>query len=539
MTDYAPFTFPLGESGVLYIQVIDDNSGDVVQTDVVLDTIRLEWYENTALPASYSLEHQWQFEDVTAADSHNFHAFVGWDGAGAGDDTFNYYGSDTGAFAGEEFLMFTDTTQAIDEYTYDLGAGYTGAFYVMVEDTAASDAEDTVYIDCMYVDSATGGLGTPNDLVLRWTLSPDDGAGANDVLGYDIYKADAAAGNYYEGAFVYTGSSIAGQNNYIDTNEILDPENCWYYVIASDGIYDSIASGIVAKIEIMPVTSNVLADGVTPLTIPIGTASIILTADLLDNTTTDENIMPFITGGEWFDTVDPGEGLGNAIPFPVDTFWNGPYESINEVIDTSLWGAGDHVINVRGNSPYGWGPTTTVTVTVTGPPEFMIPVQAGWNFISTPMVPGDTTVPNVFTDIDGDTTWTILKHYNGTDLADHWKTYNPAYPGAPDLNNVDEKMGVWIYVTALGDGFIKVGGANPSATTINLVAGWNMVGFPSIAEGYTAGDLKTDSVGQVTIVERYNDVAAYDIEVMPDGDMFLMGQAYWIYCPSGYAWVIP
>ena len=165
--------------------------------------------------------------------------------------------------------------------------------------------------------------------------------------------------------------------------------------------------------------------------------------------------------------------------------------------------------------------------------------QAGWNFISNPLVPGDTSIPTIFIDLDGDTTWTYLQHYDGADGADHWKTYNPAYPGAPDLNDVNETMGVWIYVDTVGDGIIRLEGSNPSATTINLVAGWNMVGFPSQTEGYTAGDLKTDSVGLVTRIERFNDAAAYDIEVMPDGDMFLRGQAYWVYATAAYEWVIP
>ncbi|MCK4757204.1 MAG: choice-of-anchor J domain-containing protein, partial [Thermoplasmata archaeon] len=173
------------------------------------------------------------------------------------------------------------------------------------------------------------------------------------------------------------------------------------------------------------------------------------------------------------------------------------------------------------------------------PATFDVPVALGWNFISDPLIPGDTSIPTIFTDLDGNTTWTMLKHYDGADLADHWKTYNPTYPGTPDLNNADETMGVWIYVDAVGDGIIRLEGSNPSATTINLVAGWNMVGFPSQVEGYTVGDLKTESGGLVTRVDRYNDAAAYDIEIMPDGDMFLRGDAYWVYSTGAYAWVIP
>ncbi|MCK4757768.1 MAG: hypothetical protein KAS67_04900, partial [Thermoplasmata archaeon] len=129
------------------------------------------------------------------------------------------------------------------------------------------------------------------------------------------------------------------------------------------------------------------------------------------------------------------------------------------------------------------------------------------------------------------------------DQADHWKTYDINYPGIQDMPMVNNGMGFWVHITdnqPAGDDNLSVGwGFEPSGTTINLVAGWNLVGFPSVAEGYTAGELKTDSVGLVTRIERYNDAAAYDIEVMPDGDMFLRGDAYWIYSTAVYPWLIP
>ena len=95
-------------------------------------------------------------------------------------------------------------------------------------------------------------------------------------------------------------------------------------------------------------------------------------------------------------------------------------------------------------------------------------------------------------------------------------------------------------ITDVGsDSLLTLQGASPAGTSIDLVAGWNMVGFPSGAEGYTAGELKTDSTDVVTRIERYNDAAAYDIELMPDGDQFQIGEAYWIYSTGAYEWIIP
>ncbi|MCK5038513.1 MAG: hypothetical protein KAS16_05390, partial [Thermoplasmata archaeon] len=103
-------------------------------------------------------------------------------------------------------------------------------------------------------------------------------------------------------------------------------------------------------------------------------------------------------------------------------------------------------------------------------------------------------------------------------------------------------MGIWILVTDnTGDNILTMGmsGPAPVGAMITLQPGWNMVGFPSQIEGYTAGDLKTDSNPMVTMIERYNGAAAYGIEPMPDGDAFQIGQAYWIYSTGVYNWVIP
>ena len=76
-------------------------------------------------------------------------------------------------------------------------------------------------------------------------------------------------------------------------------------------------------------------------------------------------------------------------------------------------------------------------------------------------------------------------------------------------------------------------------TIVTLQAGWNMVGYPSDTEGYTAGDLKTESGGMVMTIERFNDISIYDIEPMPDGAAFQIGQAYWIFSTGIYPWFIP
>lgn len=166
----------------------------------------------------------------------------------------------------------------------------------------------------------------------------------------------------------------------------------------------------------------------------------------------------------------------------------------------------------------------------------------GWVFISYPI----TATGNVSTVFDDDgwgggggTTWDRIMWYDPADVGgDHWKSYNTAYPGTQDMPNVNNRMGFWVHLLT-NDNILTIGeGQDPTGTTINLEAGWNLVGFPSQTEGYTAGNLKTDSGDGGMIIQRYNDAAAYDIELMPDVDNFQEGNAYWVYATAAYPWTV-
>jgi len=61
-------------------------------------------------------------------------------------------------------------------------------------------------------------LDKPNDmghgLIIRWTLSPDDGAGLDNVLAYEVYRADSEDGEY-----MYRGVAIKGTSEYQDEDK--------------------------------------------------------------------------------------------------------------------------------------------------------------------------------------------------------------------------------------------------------------------------------------------------------------------------------
>jgi hypothetical protein len=168
-----------------------------------------------------------------------------------------------------------------------------------------------------------------------------------------------------------------------------------------------------------------------------------------------------------------------------------------------------------------------------------ITVVAGWNLISISLS-GPTTMPGALLDKTGGVAWTRVMWCNPSTPSDPWKQYYTGWNSAlNDLTAVDNTMGVWLFVTTVGDGQICVGGtgySTPTSTVINLKAGWNMVSFPSDDTAYKVSQFRTD-IGQATaIVERSNAVGPYYIETMAETDDFAQGRGYWVWVSADCTW---
>ncbi|UCF08879.1 MAG: right-handed parallel beta-helix repeat-containing protein [Thermoplasmata archaeon] len=76
--------------------------------------------------------------------------------------------------------------------------------------------------------------GSLSDLELSWGASPDDGAGENDVVGYNIYRTESVDGPYtYMDTVLANGSSVY---TWVDLGSgDGDPGNYFYIVRAEDG----------------------------------------------------------------------------------------------------------------------------------------------------------------------------------------------------------------------------------------------------------------------------------------------------------------
>lgn len=123
----------------------------------------------------------------------------------------------------------------------------------------------------------------------------------------------------------------------------------------------------------------------------------------------------------------------------------------------------------------------------------------GWNLISLPVTLSNTTPVSAFGSLVGK--YGDVYAYNACDTGDPWKLFNPSLPGhLNDLTAVSVTQGYWINLTSAGT--LTLTGTHPLQTTINLCAGWNLVGFPSVTKQPVATALQSIA-GKYTLVYQY------------------------------------
>jgi len=126
---------------------------------------------------------------------------------------------------------------------------------------------------------------------------------------------------------------------------------------------------------------------------------------------------------------------------------------------------------------------------------------AGWNLVGIPCKPNDQSIGSALNSISGN--YTSIHTYNASEDMDHWKSYNPNMPGwvIQDLSVISEKSGYWIKID--DDSVLNVNGTITSPNSIELVQGWNLIGYPSSTTKIPSDAFSTIS-GSYSIVWTYN-----------------------------------
>jgi hypothetical protein len=165
----------------------------------------------------------------------------------------------------------------------------------------------------------------------------------------------------------------------------------------------------------------------------------------------------------------------------------------------------------------------------------------GWNLVSFNVHPTNTSVASVLASISGN--YDLVYAWDATgahSTSGNWlKADNIVY--SPDsLTTLDESMGFWIHMTAAD--VLEIPGSIPTTTTINLsdnVGGWNLVGYPSAANGTLPGILSNNGVGtDFSLVYAYHAIDTTDpwklydrtspLPIFNDLPELTAGWGYWI-----------
>ena len=213
---------------------------------------------------------------------------------------------------------------------------------------------------------------------------------------------------------------------------------------------------------------------------------------------------------------------------------------------------GDHEVEVEATDAAGNEVAFDYAFEVVERGDFVIELQAGWNAISVPASPVDTSIGSVFTDaaittvIGWDTQgWRIAVRRDGV-----WES-NQQY-GA--LNDIQAKYGYWVKSDKFIDqpvalqGPISRNSGSPGAPIgIDTVPGWNFVGVIDQDGDQTEGDFGTGLLSGTTPVtaEAYlgsNFVRAYTwdptfsrFEGLDKIDQVKIGAGVWVYYEGGIA----
>jgi hypothetical protein len=263
-------------------------------------------------------------------------------------------------------------------------------------------------------------FSTSQDNCVNWTKSADDGAGANDVVGYKIYRSDAQSGPWDIAHHIATVP--AGNMQYFDVGKGQGDSTRWWYVVRAFDVPGAEEMNTIAVQEPSAAgawASIPVVDGWNLVSIPIvGTTS-------MPGALTDLNgtIVQW-TRAMWFDPRTPAD----------------PWKQYN-----TAWAPSLNDLTAVNNTMGVWLYVTTVAdgaITVGGsgyakPTSTAIPLKAGWNLVG---FPSDDTAFTVASLKGACPTVTIVEQYDG---AQTYKTSVMADGAA-----LAKGRAYWVYTTA-------------------------------------------------------------------------------------------
>ncbi len=113
--------------------------------------------------------------------------------------------------------------------------------------------------------------------------------------------------------------------------------------------------------------------------------------------------------------------------------------------------------------------------------------------------------------------------YDTGDQLNPWKSYTPSKP-FNDLTYVDESMGIWVFGPQ--SGIWTVTGVVQPQISIQIKAGWNLIGFPSMTQRTVGNLLSGISYDRV---EAYSPSGPFNLQKVNDAHLLTAGEALWVH----------
>ncbi|MFH0816594.1 MAG: NosD domain-containing protein [Methanobacteriota archaeon] len=163
-----------------------------------------------------------------------------------------------------------------------------------------------------------------------------------------------------------------------------------------------------------------------------------------------------------------------------------------------------------------------------------IPLDKGWNLVSLPLVQLNESVESALSSIKGK--WDHVMAWDPGNPWNRWKQYFTGWSASMnDLTKLDHRVGFWLRVSDACT--LRVCGLPPGSTTIELRAGWNLVGYPSANDSfYSTVEFRTDT--GATILEGFDPAAEYLVTTLAYGLILKRCTAYWVYVPADAVWTV-
>lgn len=161
--------------------------------------------------------------------------------------------------------------------------------------------------------------------------------------------------------------------------------------------------------------------------------------------------------------------------------------------------------------------------------KFTRPLSQGFNIVSVPLIQSDGSIETAFQTVTFERAWSFDSHTG------EWKSHMKFKPYSGDLGTIERTLGIWIDIVS--DSNLTVAGVVPLGTSIQLKAGLNLIGFPSLYSSITVGDLKAATgATRVEGLDPFN--PPFFTKPLPDTEILQSGYGYWVMVEIDATWTV-